>query len=342
MDTFRNTLLDWPQAAPTAAIHTLTDADFIRSLELGPQQWWKTWQAQRLAELLQWVGKNDFTSLPVLRREEFRVQFGAHPGRSPQEHGALTQIHSSGSTGVPVAFWRSELAMRINFSHYLADHRRQSRDLHAALAVIAAMQDPHTGSHNPVAGDPWIYPGAQLVRNAVQFTMLEHAQWVCEHTPEYLATTATTLSNILSLIELNRLPAPRVAQIMTSSGIVTPELRMRARRVLGASIRDRYACDELGPLAFQCPQSDDYYHVAVANAIVEAVAADGQLAPEGICGNLLATGLHQWASPALRYELGEMAAIHPHCPACGVSVPTLSQLTRRKQSPTHSFPGVAP
>ncbi len=288
-----------------------------------------------------WVGHENLSPLPIQRREDFRVQFTARPVRSPPEHGKLAQVHSSGSTGFPITFWRSELAIRINFSHYLADHRRQGRDLHASLAVITDMPDIHTGSHSPVAGEPWIYPGAQRVRNAAQFTMLEHAQWICQQAPSYLATTPATLSNILSLIELNQLDAPRIAQIMTSSGIVTPELRMRTRRVFGASIRDRYACDELGPLAFQCPESDDYYHVAVANAIVETVAPDGQLVPAGVCGNLLATGLHQWASPALRYELGEMAAMHPHCPACGVCVPTLSQLTGRKQTPAHSPTGVA-
>ena len=326
MDTFHNTLLDWPHEAPTYATHTLADADFILNLELGPQIWWESWQAQRLAELLEWVAQKDFASLPILRREGFRVQFAMHPARSPTEHGALEQIHSSGSSGVPVAFWRSELAARINFSHYLADHRRQSRDLHAKLAVIADMQSVHPDNHSPLAGDPWVYPGLQLARGAAQFTALEHAQWVCAEAPTYLATTPTSLSNILTLMELNKLQAPQIEQVMTSSGRVRPELRVRARRLLGASIRDRYACDELGAIAFQCPESDDHYHVAVANTIVEVVNPQGQSASDGVCGDILVTGLHQWASPVLRYETGDTAALHPHCPACGVSVPTLSQL----------------
>ena len=330
MDTFRNTLLDWPHAATTSAIHSLADADFIRGLELGPEQWWQTWQAQRLAELLQWTGKRDFASLPILSREHFRAQFEAQTVRSPTAHGDLAQFQSSGSSGVPVAFWRSDLATRINFSHYWADHNRQGRDLYATLAVITGTPGAHTGTHREVKGEPWIHPGVQLARNAPQFTMLEHAQWLCEHAPTYLATTPATLSSVVSLIELNQLKAPRIAQVMTSSHVVEPELRARARRVLGASIRDRYSCEELGPIAFQCPESDDYYHVAVANVIVEVVVADGQAAPEGVCGDVLVTGLHQWASPALRYELGDIAALHPHCPACGATVPALSQLMGRK------------
>lgn len=326
MDTFHNTLLDWPHAAPTYATHTLADADFIHSLEMGPQTWWKTWQAHRLADLLQWAEKKDFSRQPILRREDFRVQLAAQPVRSPQEHGTLTPVHEPATTDVPLTIWRSELATRINCSHFQADHRRQVRDTHATLAVIADMHGKHTGNHSPVVGDPWIYPGVQLVRNATQSTMLDHAQWVCEQAPTYLVISTASLSNIISQIELNQLPAPKVAQIMTSIGIVRPELRMQARRVFGASIRDRYACEELGPIAFQCPESDDFHHVAVANAIVEVVGPDGQPAPEGVCGNVLVTGLHQWASPVLRYASGDVAALHPYCPECGVSVPVLSQL----------------
>ena len=336
MDTFRNTLLDWPHEAPSAATHTLADADFIHSLELGPKLWWQTWHSQRLAELLQWLGQGDLFQLPILRREDFRVQFETRPVRSPREHGKLAQFHSSGSSGVPVTFWRSDLATRINFSHYWADHLRQRRNLHATLAIITGTPGEHTGTHRLVVGEPWLHPGLQLARNAPQFTMLEHAHWVCEHAPTYLATTPATLSSILSLIELNQLKAPRIAQIMTSSHVVEPELRVRARRVFGTSIRDRYSCEELGPIAFQCPESDDYHHVAVANVVVEVVAADGSPAPEGVRGSVLVTGLHQWSSPILRYELGDISAMHSHCPACGATVPTLSQLMGRKYFLLHT------
>lgn len=339
MDTLHNTLLHWPHGAPSSATHTLADADFIRSLEWGPKAWWQTWQAHSVAALLQWCGHSDLSKLPILGRDDFRLQFETQPVRSPQAHGNLAQFQSSGSSGVPVSFWRSDLATRISFSHYWADHHRQGRNLHATLATITGTPGMHTGSHRTVAGEPWIHPGLQLARNAPQFTMLEHAHWVCEHAPTYLATTPATLSSILSLIELNQLRAPRIAQIMTSSHVVEPDLRMRASRVFGASIRDRYSCEELGPIAFQCPNSDDYHHVAVANVVVETVTADGSPAPEGVCGNVLVTGLHQWASPMLRYELGDIAALHPHCPACGATVPTLSHLMGRKYFLLHAPSG---
>lgn len=320
-------------------MHCLADSDFVRSLELGPSAWWRAWQQERLNALLEWTEHGSFASLPIQRRQDYQSQFARMPGRVPQDHGSLTQYQTSGSSGVPVTFWRSELAVRTTLAHYWADHQRQGRNLHALLATITGTPGPHDGAHRAIPGDPWLHPGLQLGRFAPQFTMAEHAQWICEHAPTYLATTPGTLSSILSIIELQGLPAPRIAQVMTSSHTVEPELRARARRILGASIRDRYSCEEIGPIAFQCPESDDHYHVAVGNAIVEVVDDQGLPMGEGACGRVLVTGLHQWASPALRYDLGDIAALHNDCPACGATVPALSQLLGRKYFLLHSVNG---
>lgn len=338
MDTFRNTLLDWPQQAPASAVHCLVDADFIHNLELGPKLWWQAWQKQRLGNLMSWLGLGTLSGLSIQGRADYAAQFGASP-RLPPEHGSVTQHQSSGSSGVPVSFWRSELATRISWAHYWADHRRQGRNLHATVATLTGTPGPHEGSHVTLAGEPWIHPGVQWARNAPQFTMNEHAQWLCELAPTYLATTPATLSSFLSIIEMNRMTAPRITQVMTSSHAVEPQLRERTRRVLGASIRDRYSCEELGPLAFQCPESDDHYHVAVCNVVLEVVDRDGKAVPEGVSGRVLVTGLHQWATPALRYDIGDVACLHGACPACGATVPALSGLMGRKYFLLHSMDG---
>lgn len=353
MTNSSKSFLDWPHQAPSAAVHTLADAHFVLGLELGPPAWWQQWQRDRLGQLLQWLQAQAWwqtwqsarpassaselsshtilSELPVMRREDFRTLVASHAAAVPPEHGVLHTHQSSGSAGVPVSFSRSELANRINTSHYWADHQRQGRDLHASMAVITGTPGEHSGSHLEITGDPWLHPAMQLGRNAPQFTMLEHAHWLCKTAPAYWATTPATLSAVISLIKLKGLIAPRITQVLTSSHAVEPALRERTRRVLGgASIRDRYSCEEVGPIAFQCPESDDYYHVAVANVMVEITDDQGSPVAEGKSGNVLITGLHQWASPAIRYDLGDIATGHNQCPGCGATVPALSKLLGRK------------
>ena len=352
-----NALLSWPHEVPAPVAHTLVDAHFVRALELGPPQWWQQWQAARLAEMLAWLGTRDWwttwaasrlgpsspiealSGLPIMLREDYRELIGDHEPEVPEDHGKLSTCSTSGASGVPVTFWRSELALRINANHYWADHQRQGRDLTQRMAVLSGYVGPHDGGHRVESGEPWLHPGTQLCRLVTVFSMDAHALWLCSHPIDYLATTPATLSGVLSAIERMALKAPRIAQVMTSAYAVEPQLRQRTRAMFGASIRDRYSCEEVGPLAFQCPESDDYYHCAVTNAVVEVVDLQGRHVRDGAQGNVLVTGLHQWASPAVRYDLNDIATWHARCPGCGNTAPALSQLLGRKRQ---EFVGLMP
>src|SRR3712207_4590492 len=135
---------------------------------------------------------------------------------------------------------------------------------------------------------------------------------------------------MLDVYDSGAVEPPRLEQIMTVGETVTPELRQRARSVLGASIRDQYSCEEVGPLAFQCPHSDEHYHVAATNAFVEVLDDSGHPCPPGEVGRVIVTGLHNYASPAIRYELGDLAAWQQGC-VCGHAGPVLTNLLGRKR-----------
>jgi phenylacetate-CoA ligase len=343
-----NALLSWPHEVPAPVARALVDAHFVRALELGPPAWWQQWQTARLAEMFAWLGSEDWwtnwatsrlgpsspiealAGLPIMAREDFRSLVASHDPEVPVEHGKLSNFSTSGSSGVPATFWRSELAQRINNNHYWADHQRQGRDLTLRMAAIKAFIDPHDGTHQLAHGEPWLHPGEQMVRLLDKFTVAEHAVWLANNPATYLVTLPNLLSGVLSTIEINKSSPPSFCQIMTLGQTVDPQLRERAREILGASIRDRYSCEEVGPMAFQCPESDDYYHCAVTNAVVEVVDNAGRHVVDGVEGNVLVTGLHQWASPAVRYDLGDIATWHAVCPGCGNSAPALSKLLGRK------------
>lgn len=341
-------LLTWPNEVPSAIARTLADTHFIRALELGPPHWWQQWQQSRLQALLSWLSEKqwwrDWTSsshgplspieslsrLPVMQRDAYRSIVELHDPTVPSGHGPLTTSCTSGSSGVPVTFWRSELSLLLSSSHYWADHQRQCRDLQQRMLVLMGTTGDHTGTHRCVLGDFWLHPGVQLARMSTKFTLEEHALWLSNHPASYLVTTPTTLSGILSTIEMLNLEPPHFQQVLTSGSTVDQHLRERARQTFGASLRDRYSCEEIGPIAFQCPESDDYYHSAVTNTIIEVVNDLGNHVPSGGQGSVLITGLHQWASPAVRYELGDVATWHHSCPGCGLKLPTLSALLGRK------------
>ncbi|MBN9411818.1 MAG: AMP-binding protein [Burkholderiales bacterium] len=338
----------WPHEAPSDVAQALVDMRFVHVLEHGPAVQWQAWQEQRLAALLQWLrqsarwrdwlapwpgegGLGRLHALPVMRRADYRSFIEREPVRVPAGFGGIGHTETSGSSGQPVRFAYSALARRLNVNTFAADDQRQGRDTRADTLVVTVQAHPPAGEHGVAEGDPWLHPGRRLIRHSGGYSVEDNARWLCRQQAAHLATYPALLSGMLGAIQRHGLRPPRLRQVITFAETVDPSLREQTQRILGARITDRYSCEEIGPIAFQCPASDHHHHVAVSNAIVEVVDESGHPLPHGRQGSVLVTGLHQWASPAIRYELGDIATLLPHCPVCGVQVPTLTRLLGRRR-----------
>lgn len=342
----------WPARVDGLDAQRIADVGLILTLERAPPAVWQAFQTKSLQRLLAFVVQaspawrdrlrrngpvSRQTQLPILERAEFRRLVESHGALPlPAAHGDALPHSTSGSTGMPVRFFVSQHSLRVVRNHFHADHPRHGRDLMRTRAALGSRTDPHPGMEHVFArGNPWLGESHLYTRRNTDFSMAEHAQWLARLAPAWLAVNPTVLSGMLEAYEAGDANPPSgLEQVITFGGTIEARLRQRTRQVLGASIRDRYSCEEIGPVAWQCPNDtgdDPPYHVAVTNTIVETVDDAGQALPQGETGRVLVTGLHHWASPAIRYDLGDVAALHPRCPACGAGLPTLTQLLGRRR-----------
>ena len=81
-------------------------------------------------------------------------------------------------------------------------------------------------------------------------------------------------------------------------------------------------------MAFECRTNEGFFHVAHSNVIVES---DDKLTTEvdGVTvDRLLITHLHSYATPLIRYDIGDFGKLHNQCP-CGHDGPTISHIYGR-------------
>jgi phenylacetate-CoA ligase len=344
---------DWPYRLPPTVGQRMLDVHAFRTLENSghamqlhfqgtalnalvgharqASAWWREWLKPPPG-----VPGVPLQEMPILQRADFRAAVESAGGALPLPplHGGVAQRSTSGSTGVPVSFFISQLASRMVDAQYFADHARHGRDLRLKLAALLTRFEEHPGiAHRVLPADPLLGTSAIAARRSLGYPMRQHAAWLRTVNPAYLNTAPSVLAGLLQEYEEGE-PAPTaLRQVMTVGETVPPSLRERTRRVLGATIRDRYTCEEVGPIALQCPHdtSDDpAFHTCTGNAIVEVVDDAGKPCAAGQPGRVLVTGLHHWASPAIRYDIGDVAALSPQC-ACGAQVPTLTRLLGRKR-----------
>ncbi len=347
-------LNSWPDDYPQAALNALIDGQFAFGLEKGPRPQWRAWQQRRFSELIDWstrflwwnqwlgvVGGKPLRDLPIMSRRDYGAAVASQSSSpsAPEEHGSVLPVNTSGSTAPALAFWTSSMALRMAQAQYLADHLRQGRKpmvpsaqgpVYPRIGVIGASADAHDGDHTLYLMNPLVGTPETLARQEFPFSAAQHAQWLADNPIDHLSVRPNLWALMLDEFEAGRVRLQRpLTQVMSFDDNVDSALRRRTRAATGASIRDRYAAQETGPIAFQCPLSGDHHHVAVGSVIVETVRFNGKPAALGEVGRLLVTGLHNLASPAIRLDVGDSAALHNQCPGCAADVPTLSHLVGR-------------
>jgi len=115
--------------------------------------------------------------------------------------------------------------------------------------------------------------------------------------------------------------------IFTTAELLDKASRKLINSVYKTELIDNYACYEFGLLAWECHEHMGY-HINMDSAVME-FARNGETVASGERGEIVCTGLANYAMPLIRYKIGDVGIpIKEHC-ACGVSLPLMKVLEGR-------------
>jgi phenylacetate-CoA ligase len=100
---------------------------------------------------------------------------------------------------------------------------------------------------------------------------------------------------------------------------------------LDIPVRANYSSEEVGMIGTECERFPGHYHVATSNVIVEVSGDDRIDLGDKRLGRVLLTHLHSYATPFVRYDVGDVAALADRC-ACGHDGETLSEVYGRSKA----------
>ncbi len=275
-----------------------------------------------------------FENLPILTRKELQNNpkdiISTCP---PLEHGKTHMVSTSGSTGRPVVTQTTELAALMWRTFTLREHYWFDRDLTKKLAAIRYA--PHgqgediSGIKSPTWGkstDVIFETGVSSFLNS-NVNISQQAKWLIKENPEYLMSHP---SNIMALAEYfiqHKLSVPNLEEVRAHGEPVTQELREATMNAWGTPLTDMYTTVELGYLALQCPLHN-HYHIQSEGAIVEILNKYNNPCGPGEIGKVIVTPLHNFASPLIRYDVGDYAEVGEKC-SCGRGLPVIKRVLGR-------------
>ena len=110
--------------------------------------------------------------------------------------------------------------------------------------------------------------------------------------------------------------------------MLTDEVRAECLEVWKVRATSNYSAMEVGIVGLECPETKGL-HVQSENVLVEVLRGDGTVCEPGEVGRVVVTELHNFATPLIRYELGDLAEVGEPC-SCGRTLPVLTRVVGRK------------
>jgi phenylacetate-CoA ligase len=249
---------------------------------------------------------------------------------------------TSGSSGVPVRFFVSNMNSRYNSARALAHLFSEGKDLSLNFTGIRIAKEKFKEVIGSEAGfvvekkPSWagalsaiIAAGSQKIIDHVDFDVRALIKELRKDPVGRLAINAGALAIILGRYEPDVLRELKVSECTLFGETADPAL-VQAVRDQGIPVRSSYSAEEVGEIAFECATCAGHYHVTTSNVMAEVVDVSHDVGGAKL-GRVLVTHLHSYATPFIRYDLGDLGLLKDRCP-CGHNAPTLHKLHGRATS----------
>ena len=277
-------------------------------------------------------GLEDLPTLPIIRRSEVQAQTPRALCAAGMSDGGLVFHDTGGSTGEPLTVRRTWLEERVlqvlrrramlGVGVWPSDRRALIADFWPQTAGPRPRQRPRTLSLRDLAG---------VFRDRAFDCHLEpeplHAALV-NYAPDVLSGFPGTLVR-LALVDEQARERLRPRLVSCGGEILTRQARDVIRKIFGTPVFDTYGANEFNLLAWECAESG-LLHVCDEGVILEILDARGRAVAPGERGEVVATALHSFAMPFVRYALGDLAERGPDPCPCGCLLPTIKVVQGRQ------------
>lgn len=274
-------------------------------------------------------GEDAFRALPLMTRQDIQAAGDALVSRRvPKAHGGVASVTSSGSTGRPIEVKTTALCGIFLHAFTMRGHLWHERDLGAKNVDIRTAFAPGTvPKRSRWAPLPRTGPSVRLDIALPIRTLFDR---LAAEAPAYLQSHPYTVQGLAERSRELGVGLERLKEVRTFGETLLPGLRELVRAAWGVPLVDSYSAMEIGTIAHQCPKTEAL-HVMAEGVLVEVLDGEGRHCAPGETGRVVLTHLHNYATPLIRYEIGDYATVGAPC-ACGRGLPSLTRIVGRQRN----------
>jgi phenylacetate-CoA ligase len=282
-------------------------------------------------------GVDDLAALPTTSRADLQarpvgelVARGVTPDR-------LVVHRTSGSTGEPLTIRRTWLEERIYVLLRLRALRAlglSPRDRQAVIAIVRPLDPMDVRLPQQLLRLSGLYRKASVDFRQSPAEILEQ---IGRLRPDVITGPPTVLGTVAQAAfddaGTRSRPAggnarlrPRL--VVAGGELMTSLMRRQIAEGFGAPVRETYGSHEVKLIGWECRETG-LLHVADDSVLVEVMREDGRGAGPDETGEVVATALHSFAMPFIRYRLGDLVTRGPAPCPCGAPFSTIRMIRGR-------------
>jgi phenylacetate-coenzyme A ligase PaaK-like adenylate-forming protein len=285
------------------------------------------------------VGRQDILqNMPVLTRTDVALQVRTEGSLfGDKKKAGIATYETTGSTGTPLKVFICEQNGYYNitrsFAQFFFDDLPLDENRVLISPVIRAddLVKQKTVLHS--SGPEWAGPLSKIYQNGsnkvVRFNqdidgLIEE---ISKDRVGYLVCHSRVVEHLLNHGGPDLVKGLGVKLWIHASDYRSRDVVEKMKQI-GIPSLSNYSSGEIGPIAFECKTNEGYYHVAHSNVILECDQRQTTTFEGETVGRLLITHLHSYATPLIRYDIGDFGKLHEQCP-CGHDGPAVSHIYGR-------------
>jgi phenylacetate-CoA ligase len=272
-------------------------------------------------------GTVDLDLIPIISKQDLRSQPALNVVARGLDPEQLLTARTSGSSGEPFVIRRTWLEQSLQYLLRLRCYDALGVRVSDRTATVG-LKRRHDARDRKILGRALRGSG---VRQTVRLNGLDEPETnvaqLQEFRPDVISGMPGMICRIADHLVAQGDDSIRPRLLIVGGEVLTPVMRRRLGEAFGAAVRETYGSHEFPLLGWECGQTGEF-HTCDDGLILE-VLHEGRPAQPGEQGEVVATNLHAYSMPFIRYRLGDVATRGNQSCACGQPFSTIRTVQGR-------------
>ena len=241
---------------------------------------------------------------------------------------------SGGSTGEPVVFYQDKNYLEWAIANKYLFNEWAGRKLGDPMVKLwGSLRDTLKGGQSFKGYLRQQLSGITILNSnkMIEKVMYEYVKRINNIKPYLILAYTSSIDELARFIQEHHLSVYSLPAVMTTAGVLYPEVYERIKKVFVTKVFNRYGSREVSDIACNCEKSDGL-HLNTDIHYLEIVDDEGREVEVGKPGNIIITLLTNYTMPLIRYKIGDRGILSAKNSQCGHGFPLLKKVTGRIKS----------